>query len=126
MNNIKTMTSEYRVACESGIVAGTRVEMASERCEGVFAYGNTRSEHGFVPFSEGNGLLLKTGNNLGAFSGRMRRSDWVWGLAGSGFGTNLVQIEFAERPVALGCVGLLFASADEFGCSAGNSVLAAA
>ena len=50
----------------------------------------------------------------------------VWGLADGGAGTNLVQIEFAERPVALGCVGSLFASAFEFGRSARNSVLAAA
>ena len=50
----------------------------------------------------------------------------VWGLADGALGTNLVQIEFAERSVARGCAGLLFASAIEFGRSAGNSVLAAA
>ena len=50
----------------------------------------------------------------------------VWGLADGVAGTNLVQIELAERSVAQGCVGLLFASAFEFGRSAGNSVLAAA
>ena len=50
----------------------------------------------------------------------------VWGLADGALGTNLVQIEFAERSVALGCVGLLFASAFELDRSAGNSVLAAA
>ncbi len=72
------------------------------------------------------GLFSKTGNNLGAKSVRLRRSGMVWDLAGSGFGTNLVQIEFAERAVARGCVGLLFASTFEFGRSAGNSVLAAA
>ena len=71
-------------------------------------------------------LFFKTGNNLGAKSGCLRRSGMVWGLAGSGFGTNLVQIEFAERSVALGCVGSLFAFGPEFGRSAGNSVLAAA
>ena len=50
----------------------------------------------------------------------------VLGLAGSGLGTNLVQIEFAERAVAQGCVGLLFASAFGSCRSAGNSVLAVA
>ena len=50
----------------------------------------------------------------------------VWGLADGAPGTNLVQIEFAERSVARGCVGLLFAPAFEFGRSAGNSVLAVA
>ena len=71
-------------------------------------------------------LLFKTGNNLGAKSGRLRRSGMVWGLADGVAGTNLVQIEFAERTVALGCAGSLFASAFEFGRSAGNSALAAA
>ena len=50
----------------------------------------------------------------------------VWGLADGALGTNLVQIEFAERGVARGCVGSLFAFSDEFGRSAGNSVLAVA
>ena len=50
----------------------------------------------------------------------------VWGLADGALGTNLVQIEPAERPVALGCVGSLSASAFEFGRAAGNSVLAVA
>ena len=72
------------------------------------------------------GLFSKTGNDLGAKSGRLRRSGMVWGLTGSCSGTNLVQIEFVERAVAQGCVGSLFASAIEFGRSAGNSVLAAA
>ena len=92
MNNIKTMTSEYRVACESGIVAGTRVEMASKRCEGVFAYGNTRSEHGFVPFSEGNGLLLKTNNYLRLHTTFMRRSRTWFADALRGAGTKTVRI----------------------------------
>ena len=72
------------------------------------------------------GLFSKTENNLGAKSGRLRRSGMVWGLADGALGTNLVQIEFVERTVARGCVGLLFASAFEFDRSAGNSVLAAA
>ena len=72
------------------------------------------------------GLLSKTENNLGVKSGCLRRLGMVWGLADGVAGTNLVQIEFAERTVALGCAGSLFASAFEFGRSAGNSALAAA
>ena len=94
MNNIKTMTNEYRVARESGVEAGTRVEMADERREGVFACGNTRSDHGFVPFSEGNGLLLKTNNIFGAISESFRRSDGVSACEGRTFGSNLVRIWF--------------------------------
>ena len=71
-------------------------------------------------------LLFKTGNNLGAKSGRLRRSGMVWGLADGAAGTNLVQIEFAERGVARGCAGSLFASAFEFGCTVRNTVLAVA
>ena len=71
-------------------------------------------------------LLFKTGNNLRAKFGCLRRSGMVWGLADSASGTNLVQIEFGERTAAQGCVGLLFASVLEFDRSAGNSVLAAA
>ena len=71
-------------------------------------------------------VIRKTSNNLGAFSGRLCRSGMVWGLADGAPGTNLVQIEFAERSVARGCAGLLFASGFEFDRSAGNSVLAAA
>ena len=87
---------------------------------------NTPKTANSLTWENAKRLLFKTGNNLGAFSGRLRRSGMVWGLADSASGTNLVQIEFAERTVALGCVGLLFAYALEFGRSAGNSVLAAA
>ena len=129
MNNIKNVTIEYSVACENGAAIGTRAGIAGQCGEAAFACENTSSEQVFVPGGNVDGLFYKTGNNLGAISGRMRRSGGVCNFADSG----LVQTwyksgsEFAGlRGVALGCVGSLFTACPEFGCSAGNSVLAAA
>lgn len=98
-------------------------DLVTESIDNIVWMKCDRATTGFIPDRV---LFSKTGNNLGAFSGRLRRSGMVWGLADSVSGTNLVQIEFAERAVARGCVGLLLASFFEFGRTAGNSVLAAA
>lgn len=66
------------------------------------------------------------GNYLEANSRRIRRSDGVYGLAGSGFGTNLVQIEISVRGVASGCVAWLVGAAHEFRRPVSSLVLVAA
>ena len=102
MNNIKTMTSEYGIACKNGIEASARAEIARKRCKGAFVCENTSSEQEFVPGGNGNGLLPKTNNTFGADFSRFGWSDGVSGSDGGAFGSNLVRMVLSRFPLAAG------------------------